>query len=80
MANYDTIYQELHTLLESHIKGRQTIAPDSRLVDDLGLDSMQTMEMVMDMEDRLDMSIPLNVLPEVQTVDDLVQALTRVAA
>jgi len=80
MANYDTIYQELHTLLESHIKGRQTIAPDSRLVDDLGLDSMQTMEMVMDMEDRLDMSIPLNVLPEVQTVDDLVKALTRVAA
>jgi len=80
MANYDTIYQELHTLLESHVKGRQTIAPDSRLVDDLGLDSMQTMEMVMDMEDRLDMSIPLNVLPEVQTVDDLVQALTRVAA
>lgn len=80
MANYDTIYHELHTLLESHIKGRQTIAPNSRLVDDLGLDSMQTMEMVMDMEDRLDMSIPLNVLPEVQTVDDLVQALTKVAA
>lgn len=80
MANYDTIYSELHALLESHLQGRHTIAPDSRLVDDLGLDSMQTMEMVMDMEDRLDMAIPLNLLPDVQTVDDLAQALTRVAA
>ncbi len=80
MANYDTIYHELHGLLESYTQGKQKIVPESRLVDDLGLDSMQTMEMVMDMEDRLDMAIPLNVLPEVQTVDELARALTRVAA
>ncbi|MES1926131.1 acyl carrier protein [Salinisphaera sp. T31B1] len=80
MASYETVYRELHALLQSYTADRHEISPSSLLVDDLGLDSMQTMEMVMDMEDRLDMAIPLNVLPEVQTVDDLTRALVQVAA
>lgn len=80
MATYDTIYRELCTLVAAYMPAEQTIAPDSRLVDDLGLDSMRTMELVTDMEDRLDRAIPLNLLPEVETVDDLVKALEKVAA
>lgn len=80
MASYNEIYGELHTLLADHVPQGRTINADSLLVDDLGLDSMQTMEMVMEMEDRLDMAIPLNMLPEVQTVDDLVKALQKVTA
>ncbi|ERJ20572.1 phosphopantetheine attachment site [Salinisphaera shabanensis T35B1] len=80
MASYDDIYGELRTLLAAYVPAGKTIEPDSLLVDDLGLDSMQTMEMVMDMEDQLDMAIPLNLLPDVQTVDDLVKALAQVAA
>ncbi|MES1940358.1 acyl carrier protein [Salinisphaera sp. T5B8] len=77
---YDHIYRELHTLLAEQLSAQQVIEPDSQLVDDLGLDSMRTMEMVMDLEDRLDIAIPLNMLPEVQTVDDLVKALQQVTA
>ena len=78
MASYDDIYRELQALLAEHLPAERTIEPDSKLVDDLGLSSMQTMEMVMDLEDRLDRAIPLNMLPDVQTVDDLVKALGRV--
>ena len=78
--SYDHIYRELHALLAEQLPAQQVIEPDNQLVDDLGLDSMRTMEMVMDLEDRLDMAIPLNMLPQVQTVDDLVKALRKVTA
>lgn len=78
MMSYDEIYTPLCELLVPYVSTDKNINKDSLLVDDLGLDSVQTMEMLMDLEDRLDASIPLNVLPEVHTVDDLVQALQQV--
>jgi len=77
MTSYDKLFTHLSELLPPYLASDQAIKPDSLLVDDLGLDSVQTMEMLMDLEDRLDTSIPLNVLPEVHTVDDLVKALQR---
>ena len=75
MITYDQIYTQLSELLQAYLKAETMVKQDSRLVDDLGLDSVQTMEMLMDLEDRLDVSIPLNFLPEVHTVDDLVKVL-----
>jgi len=77
MITYDQIYTQLSELLQAYLKAETMVKQDSRLVDDLGLDSVQTMEMLMDLEDRLDVSIPLNFLPEVHTVDDLVKALEK---
>ncbi len=78
MISYDQIYTHLCELLEACLDHDKHVRPDSLLVDDLGLDSVQTLEMLMDLEDRLDASIPLNVLPEVHTVDELVKALQQV--
>jgi acyl carrier protein len=39
-------------------------------VADLGLDSLKVMKILESVEDRYDISIPLNVLPEVRTVKD----------
>ncbi len=76
MANrYDEIYHNLSELLGPYAGDNQTIEPSTRLVDDLGLDSVQVMELLMELEDRLDTAIPLNFLPEVQTVDDLINAM-----
>ncbi len=44
---------------------------DARLTSDLGLDSVQVMNMIMEIEDRLDISIPVNVLAEVHTLGQL---------
>lgn len=78
MASYNEIYRELQALLAEQLPAERSIEPGSKLVDDLGLSSMQTMEMVMDLEDRLDQAIPLNMLPDVQTVDELARALEKV--
>jgi acyl carrier protein len=50
--------------------------PDSDLVADLGFDSLQVLEIVAELEDRFDVSIPLNDLPATRTVAQVVATLT----
>lgn len=45
------------------------------LTTELGLDSVQVMNLVMEIEDRLDLSVPIEVLAEVRTLDQLAAKL-----
>ncbi len=47
------------------------------LVSDLGLDSVQVLEMCTDLEDDLDVSIPVNRLGEVRTAGQLADLLQQ---
>lgn len=47
----------------------------TEFVGDLGLDSLAVMELVAVVEDRFDISMPLNLLPEITTVGDLAVAI-----
>lgn len=51
---------------------------DAGLTSDLGLDSVQIMNLVMEIEDRLDISIPVNVLSEVRTLNQLATQLEQI--
>lgn len=75
---YQEIDAHLRELLGPYVPSGVAIEPSTRLVDDLGLDSVQVMEVLMELEDRLDVSIPMNFLPDVETMDDLVKAMDRV--
>ena len=44
---------------------------DMDLVNDLGLDSVKVMEILEILEDSFDISIPINILPGISTVNDL---------
>lgn len=44
------------------------IKPDSDLVNDLGLESIKVMDLLMMLEDRFDISIPINILLDVKTL------------
>ena len=50
---------------------------DSDLVVDLGFDSLQVLELIAELEDRFDISIPLNYVPTTRTV---AQVAVQVAA
>ena len=45
------------------------------LTSDVGLDSVQIMDLVMEIEDRLDISVPIDILAEVQTLSELAERL-----
>ena len=51
-------------------------APDSDLVLDLGFDSLQVLEVIAELEDRFDVSIPLNDVPAARTVAQVVAQVT----
>jgi acyl carrier protein len=58
---------------------RRPIEPTSAsdLVTDLGFDSLQVLEVIAELEDRFDVSIPLNDVPAARTV---AQVVAQVAA
>ncbi len=51
------------------------VDPDAALTGDLGLDSVQIMNLVMEIEDNLDLSVPVDVLAEVRTLNQLIEKL-----
>lgn len=61
---------------------RRPIQPtlDSDLVADLGFDSLQVLEVIAELEDRFDISIPLNDVPATRTVAQVVGEVTRILA
>jgi len=50
---------------------------DSDLVDDVGLSSIEIMELIEQLEDEYDISFPLNDLAEIRTITDMASELDR---
>jgi acyl carrier protein len=74
-------YDEVLVRLKDHLQrvaGKGTPCTDDMdLVAQLGLDSVKVLDLIMDVEDEFDISIPMNVLTEVHTVKDLARAITH---
>jgi acyl carrier protein len=58
---------------------RRPIEPSltSDLIADLGFDSLQILEVIAELEDRFDISIPLNDVPATRTVAQVVAQVAR---
>jgi acyl carrier protein len=59
--------------------GKDGVASDAELMAQVGLSSLQVMDMVMEIEDQLDLSVPVNVLGEVRTIGQLTAALIKLS-
>ncbi len=73
---------EIIGLLMARVPGDVAVSAHSRITGGLGLDSVAILDFIMDLEDRFDVSIPLDRIAEVQTVAELssaVEALVRAA-
>jgi acyl carrier protein len=74
---HDSVRSDLMALLQQHAQHEVEIKAESHLVGDLGIDSLGVMEIVADIEDKFKLSIPDDVLREVETVEDVVKAITK---
>lgn len=70
-------FQEIVRMLEPHKKGSQPITDETDIAADLNLDSLAVMNLLMDIEDKFDVSIPLNVVSEIRTVGDLARSIDK---
>lgn len=77
MRSYEDILGMIRQALQPFVKDGRTVGEETELVADLGLDSMQVMKLLLEIEDRFDISIPLNILPDVRTVRDFVVRLQQ---
>ena len=64
-------------LLRRHVEGGRAIRPTDHIQNDLGLDSLGVMEVVADIEDSFDVTIPTETLSHVATVEDVARALVK---
>lgn len=78
--DHHTIVTALIELLEKTLEQPREIGPDTALIADLGLESIQVIEYLCEVEDRFDLAIDEDKLADVRTVGDLaevVRALLR---
>jgi acyl carrier protein len=77
MAGYESLLRELLAILRPFAKPGQTLQEETDLVADLGLDSLRVMKLVVEVEDRFDISIPINILPNIRTIKEFAQQLEQ---
>jgi acyl carrier protein len=77
MTGYENVLQELTQMLRPLVPQEQDIHEDTDLVADLDLDSLKVMKILESVEDRFDISIPLNIMPDVRTVKDFVLQIQK---
>ena len=77
MTSHQEYADRLITLVNQLLGTETTLTGDSDLVDDVGLSSVQIMELIENVEDEFEIAFPLNDLADVRTLNDLVSELTR---
>ena len=77
MKGYNEILTELYAILAPYNKKDRILGEGTELVADIELDSLQVMHILLEVEDRFDISIPLNIIPDVRTVKDFALQLER---
>lgn len=75
MQSKEDILDQLFELIHPYSEQPMELDEQTRLIDDVGLNSMKVMELVMQIEDRFDVSVPLNILPDVNTIGEFAKHL-----
>ena len=78
MPDYNALTNKISEIIAPFLKEGMILTEDSELVAELGLTSLQVMELVEHIEDEFDISFPLNLLPDIRTVRDLAQRLEEI--
>jgi acyl carrier protein len=80
MPTYAETLQITTDILKTHVELDRPIRPNDHIQNDLGLDSLGVMEVVADIEDRFNVTIPTDVLSNIATVEDVAKALMKLGA
>jgi len=74
-SDTDEVFREIRALLEAHNANRIEIGEDTDLSADLNIDSVAAMDLLMNIEGRFEIDIPLNLVGELRSVRDLAEVV-----
>ena len=76
-TSVESVINDVIPILRKFTKPDTVMTEDSYLMRDLELDSVKVMELMMEIEDHFDISIPLNALPDVNSVAELAAEIAK---
>lgn len=74
-ADDDLVFRKICSLLDPLNQKGVKLTRQTDLVADLEIDSVSVLDIVMDIEDSYDLSIPVNTISETRTIGELVDAI-----
>jgi len=72
------ILDQICGLMAPFNKKGVSISADTTFASDLELDSLSVMDMLAAIEDHFDVTVPLNILPDLETVGQVAEAIKRI--
>lgn len=76
MKTEEHIFEEIAELITARLGVDNNIKPDDNLVTDLGADSLDTVELIMDIEHKYGVSLSEKESAQIKTVRDIVSYIT----
>lgn len=73
------ILKSISDLLQKFNRTDQPVRADTDIMADLAVDSVAVLDVVMELEDRYDITVPMNVMPKLRTVGDLALAIQEIS-
>jgi acyl carrier protein len=77
MPSYEELLPQVIEMVQPLAAPDRLVRENTDLVSDLEFDSLKVMSLIERVEDRFDISIPLNVLPDIRTVRDFTVQLQK---
>lgn len=77
MPEYEQCVEQIRELLTEVTETNDNVGEGTDLVEELGLESIDVMELIERLEDKFDISFPLNDLANVRTLSDLARELEK---
>ncbi len=73
MSTEESVEEQVKEIIVKQMGvNKDQVAPETSFINDLGADSLDTVELVMELEDAFDVSIPDDDAEKIQTVGDAI--------
>lgn len=76
--SHSNTFDTLCTLIAPFNRKNVGLTRATTFANDLEFDSLTVMDLVAEIEDEFDIIMPLNLLPDLDTIDDVAQAVDRI--
>ena len=73
----DALYRDLCTILEKYAPAEVELTPATEFSGDLNIDSVAAMDLIMEVEDKFGIDIPMNLVSDLRNLEDLVDVVRQ---
>jgi acyl carrier protein len=77
MHSKEDIFNKVSEQLKLSANADTKITADTNIAEQFALDSVKVLDLLMEIEDDFDVSVPLNLMADVQTVNELVEVIYK---